>query len=110
MKKILVIAFAGTALLAASSTFAAEAKENWDQHCAKCHGVDGAGKTKMGQKLKVKDYTDAKVQAEFTDEQLVKVTLEGSTKDGKELMRGFREDLAPADATALAAYIRQMKK
>jgi hypothetical protein len=64
----------------------------------------------MGQKLKVKDYTDAKVQAEFTDAQLAKVTLEGSTKDGKELMKGFKEDLTPADVTALVAYIRQMKK
>ena len=109
MKKLFATALVGTALLAATSAFAADAKENWDQLCAKCHGADGAGKTKMGQKLKVKDYTDAKVQAEFTDEQLAKVTLEGSTKDGKELMKGFKEDLSPADVTALVTYIRQMQ-
>ena len=110
MKKFFATALIGTALLAATSAFAADAKENWVQLCAKCHGADGAGKTKMGQKLKVKDYTDAKVQAEFTDEQLAKVTLEGSTKDVKELMKGFKEDLSPADVTALVTYIRQMKK
>jgi cytochrome c553 len=110
MKKLLATAVVGTVLLTATSVFATEAKENWDQLCAKCHGTDGAGKTKMGQKLKVKDYTDTKVQAEFTDEQLAKVTLEGSTKDGKELMKGFKEELSPADVTALVAYIRQMKK
>jgi len=110
MKKITAITLLGSALLTATSIFAAEAKENWDGLCSKCHGADGAGKTKMGQKLKVLDYTDAAVQAKFTDEHLIKVTLEGSTKDGKELMKGFKEDLSEADAKALVAYIRAMKK
>jgi len=110
MKKLITTALVAVSLLTAASVFAADAKENWDQLCAKCHGADGAGNTKMGKKLKVKDYTDAKVQAEFTDEQIAKVTAEGSTKDGKELMKGFKEDLAPADVTALVSYIRQMKK
>ena len=64
----------------------------------------------MGKKLKVKDYTDAKVQADFSDEQIAKVTAEGSTRDGKELMKGFKDDLSPADISALVGYIRQMKK
>ncbi|MBK9991009.1 MAG: cytochrome c [Verrucomicrobia bacterium] len=110
MKKTLTTALVGTALLAATSAFAADAKENWDQLCAKCHAADGSGSTKMGKKLKVLDYTDAAVQAKFTDEHLAKVTLEGSTKDGKELMKGFKDDLTPTDVTALVAYIRQMKK
>jgi len=110
MKKIFAYSIATVALFSATTVFAADAKENWNQYCAKCHGVDGAGKTKMGQKLKVLDYTDAAVQAKFTDEHLAKVTLEGSTKDGKELMKGFKDDLTPADATALVAYIRQLKK
>ncbi len=110
MKKLLATAITGIALLTAASAFAADAKENWEQLCAKCHAVDGSGNCKMGKKLKVKDYSDAKVQAEFTDEHLVKVTLEGSTKDGKELMKGFKDDLSPVDAAALVAYIRQLKK
>lgn len=110
MKKSIALSLLSACLLAATSTFAAEAKENWDQLCAKCHGVDGAGKTKMGQKLKVLDYTDAAVQAKLTDEHLLKVTLEGSTKDGKELMKGFKDDLSEADAKALVAHIRAMKK
>ena len=110
MKKLLTTSLVAVGLMTAASVFAADAKENWDQLCAKCHAADGSGSTKMGKKLKVRDYTDAKVQAEFTDEQLIKTTLEGSTKDGKELMKGYKDDLTPADATALAAYIRQMKK
>ena len=67
MKKtlLLVLAFGAAALVSAS---AADVKENWDKHCAKCHGQDGKGDTKMGKKLEIKDLTDAKVQAEFTDE------------------------------------------
>jgi len=110
MKKLITPAIVMVGLLTTSSVFAADAKENWDQLCAKCHGVDGAGNTKMGKKLKVKDYTDAKVQADFTDEQIAKVTAEGSTKDGKELMKGFKDDLSPTDISALVGYIRQMKK
>jgi len=110
MKKLITPAIVMVGLLTTSSVFAADAKENWDQLCAKCHGVDGAGNTKMGKKLKVKDYTDAKVQADFTDEQIAKVTAEGSTRDGKELMKGFKDDLSPADISALVGFIRQMKK
>jgi len=110
MKKSYALTLAAATLLAASSAYAADAKENWDQLCAKCHGIDGAGKSVVGKKLKVKDYTDAAVQAEFTDAQLAKVTADGSTRDGKELMKGYKEDLSPADVTALVAYIRQMKK
>ena len=110
MKKLIMTSLAAAGFLAAASVFAADAKENWDQLCAKCHGVDGAGNTKMGKKLKVKDYTDAKVQAELTDADIAKVTAEGSSKDGKELMKGFKDDLTPTDITALVGYIRQMKK
>ena len=110
MKKIFATALIGTVLLTASSVFAADAKENWDQLCAKCHGADGAGKTKMGQKLKVKDYTDAKAQALFTDEQAIKITSEGATRDGKDLMKGFKDELKPDEVKALVEYIRTLKK
>jgi mono/diheme cytochrome c family protein len=85
--------------------FAADAKENWAQHCAKCHGADGAGQTTMGKKLKLKDYTDAKVQAGFKDEDLLKVTLEG-----KEKMPAFKEKISAAEAKALVGLIRSFKK
>ena len=61
--------------------FAAPAAENWENPCAKCPGADGKGQTKVGKKLKVADYTDAKVQAKFTDEQMLKVTAEGAKDD-----------------------------
>src|SRR4051812_45784460 len=68
MKIILTLGI-GIALLGAglATASAADAKENWEKTCAKCHGPDGKGQTKMGQKMGIKDYTDAKVQIDLKD-------------------------------------------
>jgi mono/diheme cytochrome c family protein len=95
--------------LGAAATFAAPASEIWTTQCAKCHGADGAGKTKIGQKLKLKDYTDAKVQADMKDEDIAKVIKNGITENGKERMKAFT-DISDSDVSALAAYIRTFKK
>ena len=71
MKKTMLLA-AIIGFAAAMTASAADAKENWDKTCAKCHGADGKGQTKMGQKLGIKDYTDAKVQEDFKDEEAFK--------------------------------------
>jgi len=111
MKSTLAAALLAAALLAgASIAAAAPAAENWDNHCAKCHGPDGAGGTKMGRKLHVKDYTDATVQAALKDEDMAKAIKDGVTEDGHERMKGFKDDLSDADITDLVAYIRKMKK
>jgi cytochrome c553 len=68
---------------------AADAKSNWDEHCAKCHGASGKADTKLGIKIKLRDYSDAKVQASLTDEVLLNATLTGVTVDGKERMKAF---------------------
>jgi len=100
------------ALLAASalSVAAAEAKALYDKDCAKCHGADGKGETKMGKKLNAKDYTDAKVQAEMKDDDAVKAIKEGlKDKAGKTLMKPA-EGLSDADIKGLVAYMRGFKK
>ena len=76
MKKLAILAFA-LVVCAAVSANAADAKENWTKHCAKCHGEDGKGGTAMGKKLGVKDYTDAAVQEKMKDEEMIKATKEG---------------------------------
>jgi mono/diheme cytochrome c family protein len=108
-KSILILGVA-TLLVGAPVTLAASATANWDEHCASCHGAAGKAETKMGQKLKLKDYSDAKVQAEFTDEALLKATLEGVTVDGKQRMKPYAEKLSAAEAKDLVALIRSFKK
>ena len=109
MKK--VILFVTLFGLAASlSLKAADAKENWDSLCAKCHGTEGKGDTKMGQKLGCKDFTDAKVQEEMKDDAAVKAIKDGlKSADDKTLMKPF-DTLSDDEVKALVAYVRGLKK
>ena len=109
MKKLLTLAVAGICLGAWSGT-AADVKENWDKHCAKCHGKDGKGKTKMGAKLKVVDYTDPKVQAKFKDDEAIKITKEGKKKGSKTLMKPYKTVLSDKEIKELVAHIRKFAK
>jgi mono/diheme cytochrome c family protein len=110
MKKTPSLTLAILIISALSSAMAADAKENWDKHCAKCHGADGKGQTTMGKKLKVKDYTIAKEQESFTDEEAIKITKEGKKEGGKTLMKGFADVLSDDEIKALVAYVRDFKK
>jgi len=108
MKKIMMLA-AVFGFAAAISASAADAKENWDNLCAKCHGADGKGQTKMGQKLGVKDFTDAKVQADLKDDAATKALKEGmKDAEGKTLMKPF-DTLTDDEVKALVAYVRGLK-
>jgi cytochrome c553 len=107
--KMRVIITCALLMAGAVSVRAADAKENWAKNCAKCHGEDGKGKTKMGEKLGVKDYTDAKVQAEMKDEKMVKAIKEGIKEDDKTKMKAF-SDLSDDEVKALVAYVRAFKK
>jgi cytochrome c553 len=109
MKKIILLAVT-LGFAAALSASAADAKENWDKMCAKCHGAEGKGDTKMGQKLGIKDYTDAKVQAELKDDAAFKALKEGlKDSEGKTLMKPV-EGLSDDEIKALVAYVRTLKK
>jgi cytochrome c553 len=109
MKKILVVAIA-LGFAAVLNVRAADAKANWDTLCGKCHGEDGKGQTKMGQKLGVKDLTDAKVQADLKDDVAIKAIKEGlKDADGKTLMKAF-DALSDDEVKALVAYLRAFKK
>jgi len=109
MKKLLLIA----ALLGLATTLslkAAEPKENWDNLCAKCHGAEGKGDTKMGTKLGCKDFTDAKVQADMKDDAAFKAIKEGlKSPEDKTLMKPF-ENLSDDEIKALVAYVHGLKK
>lgn len=90
--------------------FAADAASNWTDRCAKCHGADGKGDTKMGKKLSIADLTDAKVQAGFTDEDATKAIKEGvKDKSGKVTMKAI-EGLTDDEVKALVQHVRSLKK
>jgi cytochrome c553 len=109
MKKTAII---GAILLAAGvlSVPAADVAANWEQHCAKCHGADGKGQTKMGIKAGAKDYTDPKVQAEIKDDAAFKAVKDGLKKDGKEVMKPYADKLSDDEIKALVAHVRTFAK
>jgi cytochrome c553 len=109
MKRILTL---GIAIMAVSalSVRAADAKETYDKDCAKCHGKDGKGKTRMGEKYNAKDYTDPKVQEELKDADAIKAIKEGyKDKEGKQVMKPA-EGLSDDEIKGLVAYMRKFKK
>jgi len=93
------------AFLAASPVAFGDAAEIYTKNCASCHGADGKGQTTMGKKFKLKDYTDAKVQASFTDKEATTAIL-----DGKDKMKGFKGKITDADVATLVKHIRAFKK
>jgi len=109
MKRTLLLLVAVMAAGALSAS-AADAKALYEKQCAKCHGADGKGETKMGKKNGAKDYTSAKVQDALKDEDALKALKKGvKDKDGKEVMKPS-EDLSDSDAKAVVAYMRTFKK
>ena len=100
MKKTIVIA--ACLAVGTASLGAADVKENWEKHCASCHGKDGSGSTTMGKKLGVKDYSK---EQGFSDADAAKAIKSGSGK-----MKAYGDKLSDADIKALVAYVRGLKK
>ena len=109
MKKLITVIVAMLAVSALSAR-AADAKVLYEKDCAKCHGADGKGDTKMGKKSGAKDYTDAKVQEALKDDAAFKSIKEGlKDKEGKVVMKPI-EEASDDDVKALVAYMRTFKK
>jgi len=109
MKKtvFLILALGASALVSAA---AADVKENWDKQCSKCHGPEGKGDTKMGQKLGIKDLTDAKIQSELKDDKAFKSIKEGIKDNEGKIKMKPAEGLSDDEIKALVAHVRTLKK
>ena len=109
MKKLFALGLAAL-IVPVFAVRAADAKASYDKECAKCHGKEGKGDTKMGQKLGAKDYTDAKVQAEMKDDKAFKSVKDGLKDGDKTLMQAYSEKLSDDEIKALIAHVRSFKK
>jgi len=95
-------------LLAAAVTAAPTAAQNYDKHCASCHGADGKGQTRLGRKSGAKNLTDKEGVGKLTDAELFRTIQAGRRDDkGRERMEGFGNDLSAAEITALVAHVRR---
>jgi len=110
MKKLLFSLIVAAMSINMAQAGEGTAKEYYNESCAKCHGVDGKGQTKMGQKLGAKDYTDAKVQKALTYEMAFKAIVDGfEDKDGKVVMKPEKL-LSNTQVKELIEYMRKFQK
>jgi cytochrome c553 len=105
---MILIAAAALAVGVVSAS-AADVKETWEKSCAKCHGAEGKGDTKMGKKLDIKDLTDTKYQASLKDEDMFKAIKDG-IKDGEKTRMKAAEGLNDSEMKALVDFVRTFKK
>src|SRR5215471_18675475 len=108
--KIVTILTVSVLLAAPLAVRAADAKTNWANNCAQCHGPTGKADTKMGKMLNAADLTDPKKQASFTDAQAAAAIKNGIKQNGKTTMKAFAGKLSDDEIKALVAYVRTLKK
>lgn len=92
-KLVLVLAVALTAVAARADGAAAI----FEKKCATCHGKDGKGQTKMGEKMGIKDLTATTATA---------ADVEKVVADGRGKMPAFKGKLSDAEIKDVAAYIK----
>jgi mono/diheme cytochrome c family protein len=109
MKTIIVLTIS-LLIAAPMSGRAADAKINWANNCAQCHGPGGKGDTKMGKMLNAMDLTDPKKQASFTDAQAAAAIKDGIKQNGKTTMKAFGGKLSDDEIKALVSYVRTLKR
>lgn len=106
MKKLMVVLTAvsfGVVL----TVGAADGKAVYAKECTKCHGEDGKGQTKMGQKAGCKDYT---VETLDVEKGFKSVKGGMTDKDGKVIKKPFGEKLADDEIKAAVEYLKAFKK
>lgn len=112
MKNIPAILLCASVLPLSSPVLrAASGADNWAQHCSSCHGGDGAGQTKMGRRLGVRDLTDAAYQKGFTDDQLFTNLKAGEAwPDGRVKMKPYGDQLSDPEIKDLVVFVRSLGK
>lgn len=111
-RSVLVVAAAVAFLmLSGTAAVAADAAALWEKNCASCHGKDGKAKTKMGEKLKVRDLTDPKVMATLNKTNVTESMTKGVKEEGGEklVMKSYAEKLSAEEIQALTDYTLAIK-
>lgn len=116
MLKTITLAAALAGLLLSSGA-AADGTAIYEKHCLKCHGATGKGDGKAAAKLKPKphDLSEAKWQAEWTDELILEVTKLGSKapsvkKEISKKMPAYSKKLSDDEIKELLPVIRGFGK
>ncbi|MGB9464727.1 MAG: cytochrome c [Candidatus Acidiferrum sp.] len=104
-KLVLIAGTIGLILFLGSPARAQETGESlFKAKCAMCHGPDGAGKTPMGQAMKIPDLHSEDVQKR-SDAELNQIVTKGKNK-----MPAYEAKLSKEQITQLVGFVRDLAK
>lgn len=75
----------------------------YEARCARCHGSDGAGRTRMAEVVLPPDMSDAEWQRSRSAARMI-----ASVTDGLGQMPAFRKRLTRQEIAAVVAYVRTL--
>ena len=101
MTRVIRVALVLAVSLAAVAARAETAATIFEKKCATCHGKDGKGHTKLGEKLGLTDLAAVSAPGRATPA----ADVEKIVRDGKGKMPGFKDKLSDAEIKELAAYV-----
>jgi mono/diheme cytochrome c family protein len=76
----------------------------YEAKCVRCHGADGAGRTRMADIVEPPDMTDAEWQRRRSDARMI-----GAVANGLGQMPAFKKKLTRQEIAAAVAYVRTLK-
>ena len=77
----------------------------YEAKCVRCHGADGAGRTRMADIVEPPDLTDSAWQRQRSDARMT-----GAVANGLGQMPAFKKKLTRQEIAAAVAYVRTLKR
>jgi mono/diheme cytochrome c family protein len=77
----------------------------YSSNCGRCHGADGAGRTRMAEIVEPPDMTDAAWQRQRSTSRMI-----ASVANGRGHMPAFKKKLSRPEIAAAVAYVRTLKR
>lgn len=90
---------------AAGRSQAERGREVYTANCGRCHGADGAGRTRMAEVVEPPDMTDAAWQRKRSNARMIT-----SVSNGLGQMPAFKKKLSRQEIAAAVAYVRTFKR
>ena len=80
-------------------------REVYAANCGRCHGADGAGRTRMAEIVEPPDMSDPAWQRQRSTPRMV-----ASVANGRGQMPAFKKRLTRQEIAAAVAYVRTLKR
>ena len=77
----------------------------YEANCVRCHGADGAGRTRLAEVVEPPDMTDPEWQRRRSNARMI-----ASVSNGLGQMPAFKKKLSRQEIAAAVAYVRTLKR